>query len=220
MSFIAEWTHELHVLEHTFEVLPDLELSLEEVHSAGSGDESATVFYHWASGVDFEAFEAAMDADPHCDTLSPISTVGDRRLYRITASEEGSRVILYPVVAKSDIVVLDSTLTRDGLRSRVRIPSREALAAFKETCQEQSLWFSLNRLYREQPGGRDYGVTDSQREALLAALEGGYFEVPRETTLRELASAFEVSDQALSARLRRGQAQLLRQTLATDDRGI
>lgn len=220
MSFIAEWTHELHVLEHTFETLPGLKLSLEEIHQAGSGDESTNVFYHWASGVDFDEFEAAMEADPHCETLAHISTVGDRRLYRITASEEGSRVILYPVVAESDMVILDSTLTREGLRSRVRIPSREALATFKETCQDQSLWFSLNRLYREQPGGRDYGVTDSQREALLAALEAGYFEVPRETTLRELASAFEVSDQALSARLRRGQAQLLRRTLATDERGI
>ncbi|MCU4974746.1 helix-turn-helix domain-containing protein [Halobacteria archaeon AArc-m2/3/4] len=218
MSFIAEWTHELHVLEHTFERLPDLKLSLEEIHQSGS-EESENVFYHWASGVDFEAFEAAMDADPHCDTLAPISTVGDRRLYRITASEDGQREILYPVVAESDMVILDSTLTREGLESRVRVPSRAALVTFKEACQNKSLWFSLNRLYREQPGRRDYGVTDAQREALLAALDAGYFAVPRETTLQELASTFGVSDQALSARLRRGQAHLLRQTLAAAEHG-
>jgi len=47
-------------------------------------------------------------------------------------------------------------------------------------------------------------LTDDRREALEAALEEGYFEVPRRIDLVELADQLDISDSALSQRLRRG----------------
>ena len=43
-----------------------------------------------------------------------------------------------------------------------------------------------------------------QAETLRLALETGYFDVPRDVTLQDLADELGVSDQTVSERLRRG----------------
>ncbi|WP_336362555.1 helix-turn-helix domain-containing protein [Halalkalicoccus salilacus] len=47
--------------------------------------------------------------------------------------------------------------------------------------------------------------------------EAGYFKIPKEVTLAELADAQGVSLQAMSARLRRGVHHLIEQTFITGD---
>jgi predicted DNA binding protein len=51
-------------------------------------------------------------------------------------------------------------------------------------------------------------LSSVERETLAAAVEGGYFETPRGTSLGELAEEFDVSKSAVSKNLRRGQAKL------------
>lgn len=51
-------------------------------------------------------------------------------------------------------------------------------------------------------------LTETQRETLVAALRSGYYEVPRETALSELAEEFGISSQALSNRFRRAHKSL------------
>jgi len=53
-------------------------------------------------------------------------------------------------------------------------------------------------------------LTDRQREFLDVALREGFFDVPRECTLSELASTVEADKSTVSRTLRRGQAQILR----------
>jgi hypothetical protein len=50
-----------------------------------------------------------------------------------------------------------------------------------------------------------------ERTALRTALDLGYFEVPRRTTLSELADALETTDVEASRRVRNGMASLLRE---------
>jgi predicted DNA binding protein len=52
-------------------------------------------------------------------------------------------------------------------------------------------------------------LTDRQREFLEAALREGFFEVPRECTLAELASKLGADESTLSRTLRRGQARVM-----------
>lgn len=47
-------------------------------------------------------------------------------------------------------------------------------------------------------------LTPEQSEALLAAIQHGYFEIPRGISQEELAAELEISHQALSERFRRG----------------
>lgn len=61
--------------------------------------------------------------------------------------------------------------------------------------------------------GSGYGVTARQREALLLAVEWGYYAIPRETGTADLAARLGISKQSVTERLRRGTANLVRNTL-------
>jgi predicted DNA binding protein len=52
------------------------------------------------------------------------------------------------------------------------------------------------------------GLASDQYVALHAAVEGGYYEIPREVTLDELAEELDVPRSTLSYRLRRAEAEL------------
>ena len=52
-------------------------------------------------------------------------------------------------------------------------------------------------------------LTPTERKTVHRAIEDGYYEVPRESTLGDLATAFDVSDAAVSKTLRRAEAKLL-----------
>lgn len=56
-------------------------------------------------------------------------------------------------------------------------------------------------------------LTRPRYEALRAAYDRGYFEVPREIDLQELAAELDISHQALGERLRRAKADLVEQTI-------
>jgi predicted DNA binding protein len=49
------------------------------------------------------------------------------------------------------------------------------------------------------------------------ALEQGYFAIPREVSAEELATQFNISDQAVTERIRRGLTNVLTQILITPD---
>lgn len=70
----------------------------------------------------------------------------------------------------------------------------------------------------DNPEARDATgeLSESERETLCAALEKGYFEVPRETTLNEVANELGRSDVEVSQQLRRGMGIVLRTTDALD----
>lgn len=55
----------------------------------------------------------------------------------------------------------------------------------------------------------DIGLTSEQYEALTEAIQYGYFEIPRDISLVELAAELDISHQALSERLRRAYRTLI-----------
>lgn len=196
--------------------VPDMAARLEDVRP--DSDEAWRVIF-WASGDDFETYEAAMTDDPAVADWERLTALPDRRLYRVTLGEETRQQMLHSIVVERDITIIDLTLTADRLEMLARFPSREALAALREACSERGIAFRLAQLYDEEAVANDggvetrYGVTHPQREALLAALEAGYFDVPRGAKMAEIADDLGVSTTALSRRLRRGQRNLLRNTL-------
>ncbi|MFP4628968.1 MAG: helix-turn-helix domain-containing protein [Halobacteriales archaeon] len=73
----------------------------------------------------------------------------------------------------------------------------------------------INPLGPEVAGSpaRRFDLTPAQEAALLAALEAGYFEVPKAATAAAVAETLDISPSAFLERLRRGQANLVRQAL-------
>lgn len=54
-----------------------------------------------------------------------------------------------------------------------------------------------------------HSLSAVEEETLVAAVQGGYFESPRQTTLGDLADDFDISKPALSKNLRRSQQKVL-----------
>jgi predicted DNA binding protein len=115
--------------------------------------------------------------------------------------------------------ILDASAGRNGWHLRFQFSSRDQLASFRESMDERGYSFRLTELTGPDAPRQTYGgLTPNQRDALVAARREGYFEVPREITIRELAERLDTSHQAVSELLRRGTANLVDATL-TADRG-
>lgn len=97
---------------------------------------------------------------------------------------------------------------------RVLYPSRDHFAKTHSFADEHSLTFEVDtiRELKTEAAGR-YGLTEPQYEALVLAARRGYFRVPREVTLDEMADELGLSHQALSERIHRGVNILLQSTL-------
>jgi hypothetical protein len=69
------------------------------------------------------------------------------------------------------------------------------------------------------PVGTEPGLTRTRREAILLALEMGYFEEPRGATLGEVAAELGISRPAAGGLLRRGLRRLVVSTVAVEADG-
>ncbi|ERG89195.1 MAG: putative DNA binding protein [halophilic archaeon J07HX5] len=56
-------------------------------------------------------------------------------------------------------------------------------------------------------------LTDAQLEAMTAAVENGYYDIPRDISTAELGDQLGISDQAVTERLRRGISTLAANTM-------
>jgi predicted DNA binding protein len=142
-------------------------------------------------------------AHRNVDSYQRLETTDERLLARYETTDTGlyefaRRVGVppeFPVVVRDGWYEFDVTGTRaefDGLRRALEASDRSyELLSLVRTDEDEDL------------------LTLRQRELLDAALREGYFDVPRECTLGELASTVGVDKSTLSRTLRRGQAQVL-----------
>lgn len=200
-------------------VVPDMVLELVDIRSTPEG---LWRVIFWASGDDFDAYEGALASSSEVADSMLLTDFGERRLYRVTLSDAVTEDVLHSVAVEYDITIIDVTMTADWLHFLARFPTREALSALRSACRERGMEFHLQHLYEERAtakdggAGRRYGVTEAQCEALLLALDSGYYDVPRRTTLEAIAGELGISTSALSTRLRRGQRSLLDHTLGIE----
>ncbi|UPV73983.1 helix-turn-helix domain-containing protein [Halorussus limi] len=217
MSVMAEMTVPASefVLADTLTRAPDMRIEIKRVVA---GTEHVTPYF-WAANGDFEGFEAALREDSTIQDILTLEEQGDdERFYRVTWQANVENLMAGISDAKATIL---EAVSDGGERWELKVlfPNRDALSAFHDYCLEREFSFQLDRVYQpenpEESG--TYGVTEEQREALTAAYDAGYFDVPRGAKLAELADDLGISRNALSARLRRGNRNLLANTLVHDE---
>ena len=95
---------------------------------------------------------------------------------------------------------------RDTWTFRLRFENHENLKRFYNYLIDAQISLTLDRITDLTADDQTavHGLTVEQLEALQLALSRGYFSVPREVSVQELADEFDISDQAMSERLRRG----------------
>ena len=189
---------------------PDVSISHEEQYLTDDG----ISYLFWAAGGDFQAFEGGLDADRTVTNVAQLADTEGRRLYRVAFTEHGEEFATFPVWGELDISILDSTGTHEGWEVRMRMPDRDALREFRSVCIERDVPLELVSIYEQRDDGVSQpGLTDEQREALSAARELGYFDVPREASMTEIADRLGISSQAVSERIRRGTDSLIDESL-------
>lgn len=230
MSLVAEIRTPVDTLalSSTLRAVPEMTV---EVEREVAIDPTGPFLSFWAFQGSFCRFERELDDDPTVTDATRLAVCGrddadgrpqsgdDRRLYRIQIADETTT--LYPAYVRLGATLLELVGTADGWDAKLRVPSREALVEFRERCLDAGVEFSLQRLYdADSPTlEADVGLTEPQREALTVALDRGYFDVPRESSLAELGRALGVSDQAASERIRRGVRSVLTDALDADESG-
>lgn len=216
MSLIAEFdiASPKLALAGALEAVPAMVLEIEQEFGKSSG---RPVIFFWAEDGDFEAFERAMSADETVTDIRRLVDIDERVLYRVTVTA-ATEAVTYPMWLDLGAAGLEAAYRDGRWRSRMRFPDRETLRAYRTWCDEQDVAFELRQLYDATvPDSvlESGGVTGPQREALRLAREQGYFAIPRETSLETLAARLDISEQAVSERLRRGTARLIDTTVGT-----
>jgi predicted DNA binding protein len=216
MSVLSELTVPANefVLADTLTTAPEIQIEIKRVVA---GTEHVTPYF-WAYDGDFDTFEEGLRNDQTIRDILTLEEDGnDERLYRVMWQSEKPNLLTAASDAKA--TVLEAVSHGEAWELKILFPNRDALSEFHDYCLSNDFSFHLDRVYHaENPQERAvYEVTDVQQEALVAAYDADYFDVPRDTTLTELADQLDISRNALSARLRRGQRNLLSNTLVHEE---
>ena len=197
-------------LSETAGQLPDVYFYVEQTAMADTDD----TLNLWVATEDSAAIDGALEDDPSVTDYERLKGNDDEYLYRVTLAKEVRLV-------RELIHGYDGTITEvygdaDGWTLEVRFPDREQFSELDDEFEE----FGIHPTYETIESIDDSDdepmnvLTDSQRRSIELAVDRGYYQVPREVSLQELAREMDISHQALSERLRRAEKRLAEEKLA------
>ncbi|MGQ3413324.1 helix-turn-helix domain-containing protein [Natrinema sp. LN54] len=198
-------------LRHTLEATDNLDVEIERVVAY---DPEHVMPYVWFSGTEptLETVDDALADDPSIEAAERLTDLGDESLYRMNWVDDVT-VILH-LLTEERATVLDAHVEGKQWRFRVLFPEREALSRTYDFATKEGLSVEIRKIHRleENRHGR-FGLTDAQYETLVAALERGYYEIPRGMDMDGLSDELGISHQALSERLRRAHRTLVEEVV-------
>jgi predicted DNA binding protein len=212
MSFVAEFfvPTDAFALGDALEAVPEMQV---EVERLATHSREWVMPFLWASGGDLDEFESALEDDATVAELTILDRLGEVGLYMIQWSEE--------VEARVDAMIdqhaiLQQAVADDEWYLKIRFSDEEHLSGFQEYFESN---FDLYRKYQTtEPKHGEFGLTPEQREVLVVASEFGYFSVPRDATVEDIADRLDISANSVSQRLRRAHDSLIRNTLLVSGR--
>ncbi|CQR50741.1 MULTISPECIES: helix-turn-helix domain-containing protein [Haloferax] len=177
----------------------DVELELERSVPPAS----RAMSFVWVRGPDAASFGEAVRSLPGVDDLTLVGSVSDRSLYGVTW--DVSQIPVFDALVERDAVLLECLSTADSWWLKLRVSSHRVLTDLRREWAAHGIDTEFDRISsvaaEEEPmSGR---LTDTQLEALLLALDRGYFDERRDTSLDELGAELGISRQAVAARLKR-----------------
>ena len=167
----------------------------------------------WATGQGLEQFERHLCSSEIVEHVEALTRVGDSVLYSVEwhADEEP----FLNGISDSNGTIIEGHGNTEWSFT-VQFEGQDDLTRFHQFYQAQDFPLHVDRIY--EPGEKsrnkhELGLTPEQRETLVLAVENGYFSVPRETKLDQLAEKLNITRQATSQRIRRGVETALRKSL-------
>ena len=191
-------------------------VDIEVIGDAGTDPERNVYFFRVEASA-FERVESMLATDNTVESFSTVIEMGDQRIYRIEYSDAAK--LITPAISDRGGLTLETRSYLNGWLLRLQLEGHDALYELDEYATEEGIRFDIVEL---KQGGTvdaatDSKLTASQIEALVTAYQHGYYDEPREVSVGELASMLDISDTAMSGRLRRGSARLIEETLDVGD---
>ncbi|WP_135536372.1 helix-turn-helix domain-containing protein [Halostella pelagica] len=211
MSVITEFTipADAFALHQTFEEIPDLMIEFERL---ATHSREWIMPFLWASDADIDTVERALRADPSIENLQRIGH--DRNIGQFTVEWDEEFQQLIDQIVDQHGIMQEAEATNGSWFLKLKFVERDAVQEFQEFFAERGYNFELQRLYEgTAPKEREYDLTPEQHEVLVTALEMGYFAIPRDAQIGDLADELDISTNAVSQRLRRATRNLTRNTL-------
>ncbi|MFD1513182.1 helix-turn-helix domain-containing protein [Halomarina rubra] len=215
MSVVAE----LRIAAGQFElgrILPipeGTELELERVVPVGE----RAVPLVWTYDADPERFARSVRNHPAVDSFDELDRFDGETLYALRWDASSDH--LFDAIHREDAHLLRATAVADTWTFELRFHTHESLSAFQRHCENAHVHYGVRRI--TTPDGpvdrRHYGLTEQQREALVLAVETGYYDIPRRRSTVDLAEQLGISDQAVTERLRRAIVALSTSTVVVPD---
>lgn len=167
----------------------------------------------WAeTSSEFDHLEERIRHDSSVENVRCVAKRASEQLYHVEWTSRAKSLV--NAINRRDGIVLGATGASEAWNLRVLFPDRNALSAMYTIATDNGHQLDVQRISDLTDGrGRWYGLTDNQYHALVTAYERGYYDIPQEVTLEELADEFEVTSQAVSQRLHRGYKNLIENTL-------
>ncbi len=213
MTVIADITipSEEFELGRVFDEHPDITIDLERI--VPLGDEVIPLF--WVTNGDPEAIESTLLESPHTEIVRDLTDAGERVLFEVRWNLDIDGII-QPLI-DTNARVLEAIGNAEEWEFRIRFSTQEDLNEFNQTATNKGIPVTLRHLYNPVAPEEQSPMSDEQREVITAAYRRGYFDVPRSVTAADLAEEFDVSDSAVSQRLRRGLSTLVRETMIPEE---
>jgi predicted DNA binding protein len=181
-----------------------------------TGSETETGAIHLGRVVADEplAAAAAVRDHPAVESYERLETGDDSALAKYTVTDPA----LYEFVARSSVPPEYPVVVENGRVEFDFTGTRAELDRFRSVLADRGLDHDLLSLVGGDGDGdgrddAESALTDRQREVLRTALRMGYFEVPRECTLADVAAEFDVDKSTVSGVLRRGEGRILKRAL-------
>jgi predicted DNA binding protein len=157
-----------------------------------------------------EAVEA-MRSHPKITAHELLESESERALTKY----ETPQTALYEFAERSGLPIEFPVTVRRGWYTFDLTGTREELDELQAVLEASPLSYELESLVTRTD--TESLLTDRQREVLEAAVREGYFSVPRDCTLAELADSLGVDKSTVSTTLRRGESRLVTSFLAGPD---
>jgi predicted DNA binding protein len=160
-----------------------------------------------------ETFEELVENHPSVDRVREVDTHADERLFTLDWDTSSDHFFNAVTTTGAQLLTAHGSVTEWQIE--LRFPSHDALSQFHDLCENARIDFEVERVYNPTKPtiGPWYGLTEQQRETLMRAVEGGYYSIPRQLSTQDLAEEFDISDQAITERLRRAIVMLTENTL-------
>lgn len=200
-------------LSHALQEVPEMEVEADRI---AAHSRHWVMPCLWLAGGDFDAFDSALADDPTVNEVVTTTEFEDEKFYQVDWSADIKKHIDAGLDEEGSL--LHAETANDAWRLSIRFATHEQFEEFRTYLTDQGITYQLEDLTQASASQQFMGgLTAPQREALVTAVAEGYYAVPREATMEEVAETLGISTQAASERLRRGVEQFVETMLVASE---